>query len=233
MEKSALTNDYSPREPGGLLGDAYLSPVTLPPTGPVRASRFRERAFKALHGVSGKSAPGSLGLVTAEHSGATTFEHSIPGVRESSSNVSLFQHWRAAIPLSLETASPLAANLWAELKNRKLDCLVINLTFRTSAFDYLRISLDAKLRGAVRCRPASPRRVDAPPNGGCRGCLANSGVAVHAVIRKVGQQRGLHSSREDLGTNLISILELVTAKLDPSAGLVLIGLATRYSWNHA
>ena len=85
----------------------------------------------------------------------------------------------------------------------------------------------------MRCRPASPRRVDAPPNGGCRGCLANSGVAVHAVIRKVGQQRGLHSSREDLGTNLISILELVTAKLDPSAGLVLIGLATRYSWNHA
>ena len=55
----------------------------------------------------------------------------------------------------------------------------------------------------------------------------------HAVIRKVGQQRGLHSSREDLGTNLISIQELVTAKLDPSAGLVLIGLATRYSWNHA
>ena len=50
------------------------------------------------------------------------------------------------------------------------------------------------------------------PNGGCRGCPANSGVAVHAVIRKVGQQRGLHSSREDLGTNLISILELdVTA----------------------
>ncbi len=31
----------------------------------------------------------------------------------------------------------------------------------------------------------------------------------------------------------VLILELVTAQLDPSARLVSIGLATRYSWIHA
>ena len=61
-----------PRERGGFLGDACLSPATLPPTGPVRAGRFRERGSERLTACSYESPPGSVRLCRLRRSGAAT-----------------------------------------------------------------------------------------------------------------------------------------------------------------
>ena len=61
-----------PREQGGFLGDACLSPATLPPTGPVRAGRFRERGSERLTARRHESPPGSVRLCRLRRSGAAT-----------------------------------------------------------------------------------------------------------------------------------------------------------------
>ena len=78
------------------------------------------------------------------------------------------------------------------------------LTFRTSALDYPRISFGAKLRGGG----AIPARVSPPARCGNRTAVAMAALPTqrgsHAAIHMVGQRHGPHSSREDLGTNLMT-----------------------------
>ena len=80
----------------------------------------------------------------------------------------------------------------------------ISLTFRTSALDYPRISFGAKLRGGG----AIPALISPPARCGNRTAVAMAALPTqrgsHAVIHMVGQRHGPHSSREDLGTNLIT-----------------------------
>ena len=83
--------------------------------------------------------------------------------------------------------------------------LVFDLTFRTSALDYPRISFGAKLRGGGGAIPAL---ISPPARCGNRTAVAMAALPTqrgsHAVIHMVGQRHGPHSSREDLGTNLIT-----------------------------
>ena len=108
------------------MGDAYLSPVTLPPTGPVRASRFRERAFRAPHGVSGKSAPGSLRLYGRALRGddaSSTLSRACGRVLVT---FLYFNIGGRRFLCRLKAPVPSPRICGRELKNRKLDCLVIN-----------------------------------------------------------------------------------------------------------
>ena len=70
--------------------------------------------------------------------------------------------------------------------------------------DYPRISFGAKLRGGG----AIPALISPPARCGNRTAVAMAALPTqrgsHAVIHMVGQRHGPHSSREDLGTNLIT-----------------------------
>ena len=99
-----------PRERGGFLGDACLSPATLPPTGPVRASRFRERGFRAPHGVSCESIPALSGWLRPSTPGLRRFEYCITGSLKYLLTFTFFIIGGRAIPLPPERGSPLARN---------------------------------------------------------------------------------------------------------------------------
>ena len=104
----------------------HTFPVTLPPTGPVRASRFRERAFKAPHGVSGKSAPGSLRLYGRALRGddaSSTLSRACGRVLVT---FLYFNIGGRRFLCRLKAPVPSPRICGRELKNRKLDCLVIN-----------------------------------------------------------------------------------------------------------
>ena len=114
-----------PRERGGFLGDAYLSGYVTAhwprPGQPLPRAGVHRRLTACL-----VSRPPALSGFTAEHSGATTLRASITGVRESSSNCFFTSYWTAAILCRLKEPVPLPRICGRELKNRKLDCLVIN-----------------------------------------------------------------------------------------------------------
>ena len=82
--------------------------------------------------------------------------------------------------------------------------MYFHLTFRTSALDYPRISFGAKLRGGG----AIPARISPPARCGNRTAVAMAALPTqrgsHAASHMVGQRHGPHSSREDLGTNLMT-----------------------------
>ncbi len=69
----------SPREQGGFLGDACLSPATLPPTGPVRAGRFRERDSERLTACRMSRPPAPSGCAGCGVPGRRRFEHCTTG----------------------------------------------------------------------------------------------------------------------------------------------------------
>ena len=108
-----------PREQGGFLGDACLSPATLPPTGPVRAGRFRERGSERLTACRMSRPPAPSGCAGCGVPGRRRFEHCTTGWCRGLLTFLYFIIGGRRFLWRFKRASPLAVNLWGKMKQRK------------------------------------------------------------------------------------------------------------------